>query len=264
MESHNDSADLASDFHNLYRIENSPSYGLYENWNTDDPHYKAADSLIEKTNYFLNLDSTKIVMKDSLHDFTVPVKENRITSEFGRRYYRFHYGTDIDLLTGDSVTSAMDGQVRYTGYYHGYGKTVVVRHYNGLETVYAHLSYISVTTNEYVRAGDLLGLGGSSGRSTGSHLHFETRYLGAAFDSEAIVNYDKFQLKDDTLWLNSSQFSYIEPVRERKNAKYHVIQKGDTLSKIARIYRTSVSKLCRINGISRDRTLRIGRKLRLP
>lgn len=263
IESRNDSLDLASDFYKLYRVENSPAYDLYESWDNHNPAYKYGDSLVKKTDFFPGLDSTLFILTDSMMGFSPPVNQDILTSGFGRRYYRFHYGTDIDLMTGDSVRAVFDGRVRYAGYYRGYGHTLVIRHYNGLETLYAHLSGMEVDTNDYVCAGDLIGYGGSSGRSTGSHLHFETRYLGAAFDSERIIDYDHFQLRDDSLWLHANDFAYLGPVRDRQNAKYHVIRKGDTLSRIARMYHTSIRMLCRINRISRSAVLQIGRKLRV-
>ena len=262
-ESKNDSIDLVTDFHDLYDVKNKPAYELYESWDTKDIRYIKQDSLLEITDYFLDMDSMAIVLSDSVHGFSLPVPKDRVTSSFGKRYYRFHYGTDIDLMTGDSVFAAFDGQVRYTGYHRGYGYTVVIRHYNGLETVYSHLSKIKTDTNVYVAAGDLIGYGGSTGRSTGSHLHFETRFRGAAFDSESIFDYDSWKLTSDTLWLSARQFSYLGPVKDRKNARYHYIQKGDNLGKIARMYGTSIKALCRMNGISRSTILQIGKKLRI-
>lgn len=262
-ESKNDSADLATDFYEFYDIKNKPAYDLYESWNNDDLHYIDQDSVLEIADRFLNIDSTKIILSDSVHDYSIPVEKDKITSSFGRRYYHYHFGTDIDLITGDSVVAAFDGEVRYTGYCGGYGNTVVIRHFNGLETIYSHLSEIVIDTNVYVNAGELIGYGGNTGKSTGSHLHFETRYRGAAFDSENIFDYDSWKLKSDTLWITANQFSYLGPVKDRKNARYHYIQKGDTLGKIARMYGTSIKALCRRNGISRSKTLRIGEKLRI-
>lgn len=263
MESNNDSADLANGFYELYHEMNTPAYELYKSWSNSRLKYIPRDSVIRSIDKYLEMDSTMIVLNDSSRSYSMPVKKNRVTSGFGRRYYRFHYGTDLDLFTGDSVWTVFDGMVRYSGYYHGYGKTVVVRHYNGLETVYSHLSRILVDTNDYVKAGELIGYGGSTGRSTGSHLHFETRYLGAAFDSELIFDYDSFCLRTDTLWLTPNAFAYLGPVRDRRNASYHYIKSGDNLGKIARMYGTSISSLCRLNGISRTTILRIGRKLRV-
>ncbi len=260
MESSNDSTDLANGFYNLY---DTPAFDLYKSWNTSRLKYISPDSTRLDIDLYLNLDSTLIVLHDSLRNYSMPINSKRVTSGFGNRYYRFHYGTDLDLMTGDSVMAVFDGQVRYAAYYRGYGYTIVVRHYNGLETIYSHLSKILADTNQYVKAGDLIGYGGSTGRSTGSHLHFETRYLGAAFDSEELFCYKNGSLKSDTFWLSAGNFSYLGPVRDKRLATYHYIKSGDTLGRIARLYGTNIGSLCRLNGISRSTILRIGKKLRI-
>lgn len=89
-----------------------------------------------------------------------------------------HNGLDIKVYIGDTIRAAFSGKVRMVKYERrGYGKYVVIRHENGLETVYGHLSKQIVDENQYVEAGEPIGLGGNTGRSTGSHLHFE-RVLG--------------------------------------------------------------------------------------
>lgn len=263
IESINDSIDLATNHYDLYDVRLFPAFELYGAWKTDKVKCLSHTSLIESADFFLKLDSVMLVLTDSVRNYSLPSPRNRITSNFGMRHYRFHYGTDIDLVTGDTVRSVFDGAVRYAGREGGYGNIVVVRHYNGLETVYAHLSAIVVDTNQFVKAGELIGFGGNTGRSTGSHLHFETRYLGAAFDSEAVFDYDEYDIKGDTLWLTAADFSYLGPVRNLKYARFHYVQKGDYLGKIARMYNTSIRRLCSINGISRSTVLQIGRKLRV-
>ncbi|MCF8332277.1 MAG: peptidoglycan DD-metalloendopeptidase family protein [Bacteroidales bacterium] len=263
IESHNDSMDLASNHYQLYDSTETPAYDLYRSWDNHNMKYLSGGSIIEKADYYLSLDSMLILLTDSIRDYSMPVSKDRITSHFGMRYYRYHYGTDIDLDTGDSILTVFDGQVRYTDYYHGYGNVVVIRHYNGLETVYAHLSDIIVDTNDFVSAGDLIGYGGNTGRSTGSHLHFEMRYRGAAFDSRAVFDYDSFRLEKDTFWLCATHFAYLGPVRNLKYARYHYVRKGDYLGKIARMYDTGIGRLCRLNGISRRTILQIGQKLRV-
>lgn len=263
IESHNDSIDLVRNYYNLYDSTKTPAYALYKSWDNKDLKYISGDSVIKLADYFLSLDSTRIPLTDSLRDYSMPVSKDRVTSHFGMRYYRFHYGTDIDLVTGDSILAVFDGQVRYVDYYHGYGNVIVIRHYNGLETVYAHLSEVTVCANNYVKAGELIGYGGNTGRSTGSHLHFEMRYRGAAFDTRAVFDYDQYKLKKDTLWLSATDFTYLGPVRNLKYARYHYVKKGDYLGKIARMYQTRISRLCRLNGISRKTILQIGQKIRV-
>lgn len=185
----------------------------------------------------------------------------RITSNFGWRHGRMHKGIDIDLETGDSVVAAFDGVVRIQkndpG---GFGNYVLIRHYNGLETIYAHLSEAWVERNEFVRAGEIIGLGGNTGRSTGSHLHFETRYLGQPIDPTHVINFSSGELKSDTLIITKEHF---KPAASSYTARYHKIRKGDTLSGLARRYGTSVTAICRMNGISRNSVLRIGKVLRV-
>jgi murein DD-endopeptidase MepM/ murein hydrolase activator NlpD/LysM repeat protein len=132
----------------------------------------------------------------------------KINSPFKQRWGKFHQGIDIDLRTGDSVFSAFDGIVRYAQFNNsGYGNCVVVRHLNGLETVYGHLSKLLVSPNQFVKAGNTIGLGGSTGRSTGPHLHFEIRYKDFSFDPLLIIDpqtqilrFDSFELKRDQLY----------------------------------------------------------------
>lgn len=190
--------------------------------------------------------------------FVHPFK-NCITSNFGQRNCLWHYGVDIRLSRGDSVRAAFDGIVRVLQYdRHGYGKVVVIRHKNGLETLYGHLSKELVTVNRKVGAGQVIGLGGSTGRSSGSHLHFETRFYGEPFDPNHIIDFDKYQLTVDTLVLTKADFTYLSDLRK---AVWHVVRKGETLGHIARMYNTSVTKICALNHISGRTIMSIGRKL---
>lgn len=192
--------------------------------------------------------------------FVFPFK-NRLSYDFGpRRIYIWHYGVDIKLNTGDSVKAAMDGIVRLTKYERrGYGRVVVIRHAHGLETIYGHLSKGFVTANQEVKAGEVIGLGGNTGRSTGSHLHFEIRYYGEPFNPNDFMDFTTFELKSDTLALSKANFEYLVELRK---AKYHTIRSGDTLSGIAVRYHTTVSKICSLNNMTRNTILRIGRKIR--
>lgn len=206
-------------------------------------------------------DTVYIPLCDSLCNplFVFP-HQNRISHDFGTERYGWHYGVDIKLNTGDSVLAAMDGVVRVNKYEkRGYGRVLVVRHAKGLETIYGHLSKAYVQTGQVVRAGELIGLGGNSGRSTGPHLHFEVRYRGEPINPNDFMDFTGFQLKSDTLILTKANFEYLVELRK---AKYHTIKSGDTLSGIAVKYHTTVSKLCALNNISSKTILRIGRKIR--
>jgi murein DD-endopeptidase MepM/ murein hydrolase activator NlpD len=186
--------------------------------------------------------------------------ENYITCGFGPRRYIYHYGVDIKLNKGDTVKAAMDGVVRVSKYdKRGYGRVLVLRHHNGLETIYGHLSKAEVETGQLVKAGDMIGLGGNTGRSTGSHLHLETRYYGEPFDPNCFYDFSNNSLKQDTLVLSRANFEYLIEIRK---AKYCTIRSGDNLGRIAIRYHTSITKLCKLNRISRKTILRIGRKIR--
>ena len=151
-------------------------------------------------------DTTILVLCDNKTNFYAHPIKKRINSEFGYRKRRFHYGIDIDLDIGDSVKCAFDGMVRIAKYHKGYGNVVVVRHFNGLETVYGHLSGFRVRENQMVKAGTMLGYGGNTGRSTGPHLHFEIRYLGTPMNPRKVVDFEKFNLYCDTLFITNKTF----------------------------------------------------------
>ena len=107
-----------------------------------------------------------------------------ITSWFGMRmhpilgYARMHNGVDFNCWTGDPIRAATDGIVITAEYYGGYGYTIIVQHANSISTLYAHLSGYSSQVNDYVVAGEQIGLCGTTGLSTGPHLHFEVRQSG--------------------------------------------------------------------------------------
>ncbi len=232
-------------------------------------------------------DSVQLTLADGNHPFVLPIKGS-VYSRYGYRRKRPHRGIDIPLSTGDSVRTAFNGVVRVsegsskTG---GYGNLVIVRHDNGLETYYGHLSKILVHENEPVSAGEVIGLGGSTGRSTGPHLHFETRYMGKAFDPERVVDWSNGCLRDTNLVIFKSYYNINShygqadrPVAQVSSSQssgkttassstgspqYYTVRKGDTLGKIATRYHTSVSKLCKLNKIRETTILQIGRKLRV-
>lgn len=190
-----------------------------------------------------------------------PPTIGEITSHFGYRRIRFHYGTDIKLQTGDSLFAAFDGVVRVCRYDRGgYGYFIVISHYNGLESLYGHLSRIKVKPGQRVKAGDFIGYGGNTGRSTGSHLHFELRFLGEQFNVYPFFDFEKDSLKKETIVISKRLFNYLVDLRK---AKYIRVRKGDSLWAIARRYGVSVSYLCRLNRISRNRPIYPGQRLRI-
>jgi len=205
-------------------------------------------------------DTIKIVLADSSQNrhFVHPFN-NFVTSRFGPRRYMWHYGVDVKLNTGDTVHCVMDGIVRVIQFdRRGYGNVVVVRHHNGLETLYGHLSRVKVEVNQQIKAGDMVGLGGNTGRSTGAHLHFEIRYFGEPFNPAHIMDFENYTLKSDTLVLTRNNFEYLTAQRQRL---IHTVRRGDTLGGIARRYGTTINAICRLNGITPRTTLRVGRRL---
>ncbi len=208
-------------------------------------------------------DTVNIVFFDNAGnlDWHLPIDSTRINSSFGQRRYRWHYGTDLKLEVGDSVSTVAEGIVRISKYDRGgFGNYVVIRHKNGLETLYGHLSKTLVRVGQELKDGEIIGLGGNSGRSTGSHLHFEVRYKGLAINSEEIFDYKNWKLKSEAYAVTPHTFKHVIAASKKK---YYRIRSGDNLGRISRRYRTTITKLCRLNGIRRTTTLRIGRRLRV-
>lgn len=143
------------------------------------------------------------------HPFVQPVR-GQVLSRFGRRGLRMHTGTDIRLNSGDTVRCAFDGKVRLAKRFSGYGNLVLVRHSNGLETIYGHLKEIKVHVNDTIKAGDLIGFGGRTGRATCNHLHFETRLFGIPFDCSKYINLETCSLRSNHIYYKNSQFE-IDP-----------------------------------------------------
>lgn len=221
-------------------------------------------------------ESTDLQLVDKKHKYCLPIK-GTVSSYYGMRHNRPHRGIDIPLTTGDTVRAAFDGIVRIsettenTG---GYGNLVVVRHLNGLETYYAHLSKLLVIENETVRAGEVIGLGGSTGHSTGPHLHFETRFKGKAFDPERVIDFETGALRDENFTVKrvyldiNSRFKQHATVAGTSSSRssgstYYTVRAGDTLSKIAKKYHTSVNQLCKLNKMKPTSILPLGKKLRV-
>lgn len=221
----------------------------------------------------------KIKFIDSV--FSSPItKPKVITSRYGWRGDRPHKGIDIDLNTGDTVISVLDGIVRFANYNSGYGKTIVIRHYNGLETSYTHLSDFNIKINDTVLKGQMIAKGGNTGRSKGSHLHFITTYKGQYINPEYLFDFsrghkiraEEFLVTEDwtkTVLRNPSEISKINFLTSEKkgltnNVKtkhIYVVKSGDTLSRISNKNNVSITALCRANGISKTSTLKIGQKL---
>ncbi len=229
-----------------------PGHELYESWNTD---------VIFDRSVPVTADA-RLVLAQSACDHHMPVC-GRITSNFGPRRSRMHYGVDIKLNTGDTVVSAFEGMVRISRYHRQFGHVVVVRHPNGLETLYAHLSRRIAENGDRVEAGQPLGLGGNTGRSTGSHLHFEVRYLGRPIDPTLVFDVNEGTLHADTLVVGPALFKTVEEARKAvTRSAFHRVRSGDTLSAISRRYGVPVKRLCQLNRIRQASVLRVGQRIR--
>jgi murein DD-endopeptidase MepM/ murein hydrolase activator NlpD len=229
-----------------------PAGAFYQEWNTSVPN--------PFRNNLMAFDSClKLLLVDTLQNcgFVQPVK-GVVTSNFGWRYGRNHNGIDIDLEVWDPVQSAFPGVVRVARYYKGYGRVVVVRHFNGLETIYAHLHRFKVKPGDEVEAGGIVGLGGSSGNSTGSHLHFEMRFQGVPIQPSQVIDFSKHQLRSDVLCLRKSG-AFLAAIPEGRNI--YKVKKGDYLYKIARQFGLSLEDICAMNNINRHKNLKAGQKL---
>lgn len=272
IESVNDSIDLRLNFYDETDSlsEFFPANDIYESWDNGGIHYPRVD-------FSTKTDTTRIILVDNKTNFYSHPKKGKINSEWGYRKRRFHYGIDVDLEIGDSILCAFDGMVRITKYHKGYGNVIVVRHFNGLETVYGHLSASVVRENQMVKAGSMLGFGGNTGRSTGPHLHFEVRYLGSPMNPRKVIDFEKFKLLSDTLIITSKTFEKTRGVSTSaykgqsnvvksytgSKSNYHYVRKGETLGHIAAKYNTNVSTLCKLNGLSSKSILQIGQKIRV-
>ena len=229
--------------------------------------YKESWDMSRINPYCVKIDSLPDSVYMDCSGFVFPTDGNRVTSPFGERGARFHYGVDIGVHYGDTLRATFDGKVRLVGYDRwGYGHYVVVRHSNGLESLMGHMSRALVRENDEVKAGDPVGLGGSTGRSTGPHLHLEYRFLGNAFDPVKLIDFEARSVRMDVgnefLLTVEDTYSHKGVLAEMAKARYHRVRSGETLSHIARRYGTSVSALCRLNRISRSSVLQIGQRVR--
>ena len=240
-------------------LEMNLNTDIYSSWITNRAHpYTAADV---PDSFCINL-----------RGFCMPTTSRNITSRYGYRptFRRVHKGLDIKVYTGDTIVSAFDGKVRVVRYdAGGYGNYVVIRHNNGLETIYGHLSKQLVKGDQEIRAGEPIGLGGNTGRSFGSHLHFETRLAGEAINPELLFNFQAQDVTGDyyTFVKNEKEFdktpaTTLASNTERRNNHYYKVRKGETLSGIADKLGIATDELMRNNRLSKKSRIRPGQILR--
>ena len=274
----------------------NPASGIYTDWTED---FRRCSGSVP-SNYQIDL-----------RGFCMPTTSRKVTSNYGRRWRKQHEGIDVKVYTGDTIRAAFDGKVRICKYNRGgYGYYIVIRHPNGLETLYGHLSKQIVKKDQIVRAGEPIGLGGNTGKSSGSHLHFETRLLGKPINPALMFDFEHQDITGDyyvvrngkvikeqelaaatrsanhikvedeqkhnssvaatsnkvpaapTSTESDSQEQPIIVPQTKEKSISHSVKKGDTLSAIARKYGTTINKLCELNGIKTNTTLRPGQTLK--
>lgn len=206
----------------------------------------------------------------TLNQLIVPFR-GKVISRYGMRNGRMHTGTDIKLLLGDTVIASFQGVVTRAQTYYGYGKLVVINHPHGLETYYAHLSSILVKAGDTVGTGQVIGLGGRTGRATGTHLHFEIRENGKAYNPELIFDFENHTIKPDIEGkemladlVRSPRLTERQPVFDITDtpAEY-IIRAGDSLWMISRRFQVTIHELCQLNNLTTRSVLRIGSVLRI-
>ena len=259
--------------------EQSPASELYQEWDNRYAHKRTQMP-----------DTFKI----DLRHFCMPTPSRVVTSNFGNRWGRPHKGLDIKVYIGDTIRAAFSGKVRIVRYEAGgYGKYIVIRHPNGLETIYGHLSEQLVSENQSVKAGEVIGLGGNTGRSTGSHLHFETRLCGVALNPALMFDFRNQDVTGDYYVYNVNTYDEesVEATRlrgkvgnggytrdlvqngepgsykDKKHADndellYHKVKNGETLASIAKLRGVTVEKICSLNHLSANAKVRPGMILR--
>jgi murein DD-endopeptidase MepM/ murein hydrolase activator NlpD len=219
---------------------------LYDEWSNELTHYRNSTLLPDE-------------FKIDLRNFTMPTDSKQVTSVYGQRWGRLHAGLDIKVYIGDTIRAAFDGKVRIVKYdARGYGKFVVIRHPNGLETYYGHLSKQLVKENQHVKSGEPIGLGGNTGRSTGSHLHFETRLCGISINPAEMFDFKNQDVTDDYYVFTKK----THPQKTTTGMYVHKVRKGESLSSIARKHGTTVAALCQLNHVSKNTRLMSGQILK--
>ena len=263
----------------------NPAADLYDEWDTEMTHYHNANGVLPET------------AKIDLRGFVMPTPSRVITSNFGARWGRQHKGLDVKVYVGDTIRAAFSGKVRIVKYEaKGYGKYVVIRHYNGLETYYAHMSKQLVREDQEVKAGDPIGLGGNTGRSTGSHLHFETRLCGVAINPALLFDFRAQDVTGDFYTYNRKKYASESAAATRlrganaathnsrfdtdeddddeemaiaapeasftSDVHFHKVKKGETLQAIAKKRGMTVDALCKLNKIGKNIRLMPGQILK--
>jgi murein DD-endopeptidase MepM/ murein hydrolase activator NlpD len=229
-----------------------PAGDVYENFDVENLFSLATDACLPDL-------ADLVIASDSLGTYSAPIC-GIVTSNYGWRDKRMHKGIDIDLEKGDKVLCAFDGMVRIAKRGNGYGNVVIVRHYNGLETVYAHLSKIKVKAGQVLTAGTVVGLGGMTGHATGTHLHFEVRYKGHALNPANFISFDEGKILNDTLTIRKSKYGIAA---FPSDAEVYTVQRGDSWYEIAKRYGLTSQQMKTMNGTDKRFYLKVGQKIRI-
>jgi murein DD-endopeptidase MepM/ murein hydrolase activator NlpD len=239
-----------------------PANYFYKSWNSRYPfNYPRELSMNDSTTVLLLRDSASFCdYHHPLGDKTIFRYHGTVTSHFGWRDGKSHNGVDLELHRWDKVHAVFPGMVRMARTYSGYGKVVVIRHYNGLETLYAHLERIKVKPGQIIEAGEVVGLGGSTGQSTGTHLHLEMRFKGVPLNPSHIIDFKEKRLVSDTIVLKKTRKSYVSYPH---GIKFHTVKRGDYVYRVAKRYGIAADSLCEMNGITTRTRLTVGSKLRV-
>lgn len=262
-----------------------PGYNLYDKyWDTENICSRHLNIPFEGNSLRI------ILVQSNNNPFFYPcVGNNTVSTPYGANKSGFHPGVDIVMRQGSPVKCCFDGVVRMARNYGDYGRIVVVRHYNGLETVYANLSKILVKSGQIMQAGDIIGASGKAKKSGAEQLHFEIRFMNECFNPAMVIDFENMELRDNTLILNETDLaiqeakkeeSKIEPVtktvldkgesktesKNQENAgqgEYHIVKAGDTMYKISIQYHISLTKLLQLNNMQETDVIAIGQKIRV-
>ncbi len=271
------------EFDNLFTGYNDVSY-----WDMlRDPNFKFDQSMIPADHHYpydwdtvvINpykvslmemTDTVLLKLKDSMDCSFHPPAIGDVTSTFGWRRWgrkpKFHYGVDVRMEVGDPVYAIFDGVVRVAKRSSDYGYVVLIRHYNGLETLYAHFDQLLAYAGKPVRSGEIIGLSGNTGRSTGPHLHFEVRFKGEKIDPNKIIYFPSGSLLSDTLQIDKHCFNHLrlyKAQQQKLRSRYYVVKRGDTIGKIAYKNGVTAKQIARLNRISTKTKLKAGRRIRI-
>ena len=191
--------------------------------------------------------------------------EALVGSPYGIRSHRLHRGVDVNVIKDEPVVAAYPGEVTMSRYNKGgYGHYVLIKHPNGIETLYAHLSKRLLKVGDKVFPGDIVGLAGNSGRSSAAHLHFEIRYGEVNIDPCTVIDFPHWTLREGV-----AKYSMKKAVSDHRkiqaklrNNNYYVVQAGDSQGDVANWFNISIESLCRINKLTPGAPLKAGQKLR--